>query len=312
MRTLSGIQPTGVPHLGNYLGALQHWAAPASHLALFSMMDLHALTTVRDARALRADVRTGIAVLLASGVTPSPNRILFVQSRVPQHAELAWVLSCVAPLNASAKSPTLGLLGYPVLMAADILLYNATHVPVGHDQVQHLELARDMSRAFTAAWGLPLSTPQAVVHPATARIMSLTSPMKKMSKSDPDAHSRILVSDSPDAVAAKVRRAVTDSLGPVTTRNLNQRPGVANLLGILAACTPGGFAPAQADGWDAKQLKQAVTDAVVSTIAPVGREMERLLKDEAYVDGVVAEGSQRAAELAEANMKRIRRAVGIS
>ncbi|KAF8602724.1 tryptophanyl-tRNA synthetase [Ceratobasidium sp. AG-I] len=359
----SGIQPTGIPHLGNYLGALFNWvslqknAAPADRL-YFSIVGLHALTLPQDPVKLRKDRMDLLATLLAIGLDPRRS-VIFCQDQVPQHAELAWILNCATPMGKLQRMTTwksklavarnansdeevdeshlnLGLFAYPVLQAADILLYRATHVPVGEDQQQHLELSRDLADLFNRTHKervFPL--PQHIITPAK-RILSLRDPTQKMSKSAPHQASRILLTDPTEVIEKKIRSAVTDSERGVTY-NPTERPGVANLLTILDACESiGSHASTQdenIDGNEARdgrtsdtrlealatrfatvshaELKRSVTEAVEATIAPIRSEYARVRADESYLRDVAEAGRMRAAEAAEETMWTVREILGV-
>ena len=327
----SGIQPTGIPHLGNYLGALRNWldlqttAGPQDRL-FFSIVGLHAITMPQSPRQLWAERRDMMATLLAIGLDPERSTI-FHQEQVHQHAELGWVLNCLAPFGRLQRMTTwkaklataqtdeshlaLGLFAYPVLQAADILLYRATHVPVGEDQVQHLELSRDLADLFNRTYKsrfFPL--PQHLITP-TKRVLSLRDPASKMSKSAPDANSRILLTDTPADVHRKVRRAVTDSDVPISYDPAT-RPGVSNLLSILHALHPGqGDMHALAQSIpSALALKNQVTEAVVETLRPIQDNLHRIAQDPAYLDQVERSGREKAEQVAQANMQRVRQLVG--
>ena len=336
-RVLSGIQPSGTPHLGNYLGALRNWVAlqeknVASNTAgpestLFSIVDLHAITVNRPAEVLRRDVRGMAVALLACGVDPKRSS-LFVQSQVPSHAELMWVLSTFTPLGslyrmtqfkskAAAHNENAGLLMYPVLMAADILLYKSTSVPVGHDQLQHLELARDVRLAFQRHTGSTVFPEPVPLMPAGAekRVMSLSDPSKKMSKSVGGKRSLIYLNDTADDIRRKVRRAVTDSLGPFSLAGWENRPGLRNLANIYLSLSEGesgsGAGLDDWEGWDLSRCKDHVADAVIATIVPIGEEMARLERDREYIDSVLAEGRDVARGIAARTMSEVRGAVGL-
>ena len=340
---LSGIQPTGVPHLGNYLGALRDWVKmqPAASAAVaskanenkecfYSLMDLHALTVPRPGAELKRDIADGACTLLACGLKPEPGRCrLFVQSDVKQHTELAWFLSCVATVGqlermtqykekaaargaaTGGKGPTLGLMSYAVLMAADILVYKATTVPVGEDQVQHLELARDLAQAFGREWKYAFVLPNTKMG-RSRRVMSLTDASKKMSKSDPLPNSRILLTDDADQIAKKIRTAKTDSLGPIVVgESLDARPEVRNLLEILNAVSGDVDQTSHVAGLNMGDFKKAVTDAVVREVVPIGKEIARLRGDLGYVGKVLSEGAEEARDAAEATMREVRAVLGV-
>ncbi|OAL51238.1 tryptophanyl-tRNA synthetase [Pyrenochaeta sp. DS3sAY3a] len=350
----SGIQPTGIPHLGNYLGALRQWvklqndAAPETTL-LFSVVDLHAITIKQDPRQLAQWRKEMLASLLAVGLDPKRS-IIFAQSSVKQHAELMWILSCGAsmgylgrmtqwksklslPTTASPLDPSpsnkdalkLGLFSYPVLQAADILLYNTTHVPVGDDQAQHLEFARDVALGFNNTYAssnpdddaAPLLTvPQTLLSPAK-RVMSLTDPSKKMSKSDPKPKSRILITDSRDEIFAKLKTALTDSIDGISYDRL-ARPGVSNLIDLLFYFDAGGAAAPEdlardLSGVSMKALKERVAETVDRGIRDVRGRYEEVMGAGLGVglEEIALEGGRRAEDIAEETMGRVRGAVGL-
>ncbi|RDL35066.1 Uncharacterized protein BP5553_06997 [Venustampulla echinocandica] len=339
----SGIQPTGIPHLGNYLGALQQWvklqntAAPSTKL-LYSIVDLHAITLPQDAQKLRQWKREGLATLLAIGLDPERS-ILFHQSSVFAHTELMWILSCTAsmgylsrmtqwksklsltddtsPLEESAKSKLkLGLFSYPVLQAADILVHRATHVPVGEDQSQHLEFARECVTNFNHAYGPHLIAPKTIMSPAK-RVMSLQEPHLKMSKSHVDPRSRILITDTPEIIYKKLMSALTDSTNSISYDPV-ARPGVSNLLELLSHF--------DAEGRDAQKLavvygdlglgqfKKVVATTISESLAGIREKYAQVLNQDggAYLDHVEREGARRARENANATMAIVREAVGLS
>jgi tryptophanyl-tRNA synthetase len=329
MRIFSGVQPTGRGlHLGNYLGALRRFgdiqaSAPQS---LFCIVDLHAMTVRYDPRTLRSAVRSTLAAYLAIGLDPSRS-ILFAQSSVREHAELAWILNCTARLGSldrmtqfkdkagpDAERESLGLYAYPVLMAADILLYRATHVPVGEDQRQHLELAREIAQRFNHAHGYDVfPKPFAMVGESAARVMSLQDPTRKMSKSDPSAIGRIDLTDDADTIARKVAKAVTDAGAmPESVEALADRAGVRNLVEILAALTRQDLDQtlAQMQGLRFSDLKRRLTDVLVAEIVPIGARIHELEGYPAHLEVMLDEGAERARAIAQATMDDVRIACG--
>lgn len=327
-RVLSGVQPTGNLHLGNYLGAIRNFVAlQQSHECLYCVVDLHAITVFQDPAELAANTREVAAAFIAAGVDPN-NHIVFNQAQVPQHAELAWVLNCVARMGwlnrmtqfkekagKDREKASVGLYVYPNLMAADILLYQATHVPVGEDQKQHLELARDIAQKFNNDFGaegfFPL--PEPLIQGPATRVMSLRDGTKKMSKSDPSDLSRITMLDSADDIAKKIRKAKTDpDVLPESQEALAARPEAANLLGIYAALAEQDLdaAISQFAGQQFSALKEALAELAIAKIAPIGDEMRRLNEDPGHVDAVLADGAARARALAEPVMAEVRRLVG--
>ena len=328
LRVLSGVQPTGNLHLGNYLGAIRNFVElQNSHECLYCVVDLHAITVFQDPAELAANTREVAAAFIAAGVDPK-NHIVFNQAQVPQHAELAWVLNCVARMGwlnrmtqfkekagKDREKASVGLYVYPNLMAADILLYQATHVPVGEDQKQHLELARDIAQKFNndfdAEGFFPL--PEPLIQGPATRVMSLRDGSKKMSKSDPSDLSRITMLDSADEIAKKIRKAKTDpDVLPESEGGLDGRPEAANLLGIYAALVEQELAQTinQFAGQQFSALKEALAELAIAKIAPIGDEMRRLNDDPGAVDAVLADGAARARAIAEPVMAEVRKLVG--
>ena len=313
-RIFSGIQPTGNLHLGNYLGAIRNWVQlQHDYECIFCIVDLHALTLPQDPLQLRHSTREVTAAYLAAGID-AEHCIIFNQSIVSAHAELAWLLGCLTPLGwlnrmtqFKEKAPKdrsnagLGLYAYPVLMAADILAYKATHVPVGEDQKQHLELARDIAGAFNRRYEqdfFPLPEPQ-IFGPAT-RVMSLRDGMKKMSKSDTSDYSRINMTDDADAIALKIRRAKTDPEPlPDTLAALEKRPEADNLVGIYAALAGESQEAAlrRFAGQNFSTFKDALSELAVEVLGKVGGEMRRLMADPGHIDTVLRHGAGRAAAI---------------
>ena len=313
-RIFSGIQPTGNLHLGNYLGAIRNWVQlQHDYECIFCIVDLHALTLPQDPLQLRHSTREVTAAYLAAGID-AEHCIIFNQSMVSAHAELAWLLGCLTPLGwlnrmtqFKEKAPKdrsnagLGLYAYPVLMAADILAYKATHVPVGEDQKQHLELARDIAGAFNRRYEqdfFPLPEPQ-IFGPAT-RVMSLRDGMKKMSKSDTSDYSRINMTDDADAIALKIRRAKTDPEPlPDTLAALEKRPEADNLVGIYAALAGESQEAAlrRFAGQNFSTFKDALSELAVEVLGKVGGEMRRLMADPGHIDTVLRHGAERAAAI---------------
>ncbi len=327
-RVLSGVQPTGNLHLGNYLGAIRNFVAlQQTHECLYCVVDLHAITAFQDPVELAANTRDVAAAFIAAGVNPKAH-IVFNQAQVRQHSELAWVLNCVARMGwlnrmtqfkekagKDREKASVGLYIYPNLMAADILLYKATHVPVGEDQKQHLELARDIAQKFNSDFAAPdfFPLPKSLIQGPTTRVMSLRDGNKKMSKSDPSDLSRITLLDQADDIAKKIRKAKTDSDAlPDTAVELAHRPEAANLLGIFAALDE---APLEAvvtrfAGQPFSALKAQLTELVIAKIEPIGAEMKRLRADRATLNAILADGGERAAAIAEPVMAEVRRRVG--
>ena len=324
MRVFSGIQPTGHLHIGNYLGALRQFVALAEKAeCLFCVVDLHALTLPQDPEALRRDTRQIAALYLACGIDPQKS-VVFVQSQVPQHAELSWLLGCVATFgelrrmtqfkdkSQGQESVPFGLLAYPVLMAADILLYRATAVPVGEDQKQHLELARDLAQRFNARFGETFPVPEPLIGQAGARVMSLQNPEEKMSKSAPDANSRIEMLDPPDVVRKKFKRAVTDS-GREVHYDPEGKPAVSNLLEIFSLVTGESIAALEARYGDSGygRFKQDLGEAVVAFLEPIQQAHANLITAQDHLDAVLRTGAERALQMATPVMQTVRNKMGL-
>lgn len=315
-RVFSGIQPSGNLTLGNYLGALKRFANSQNDgiESIFCMVDLHAITVWQDPAALRHATRELAAGFIASGIDPQKS-ILFNQSQVPEHTQMAWVFNCVARMGwmkrmtqfkdkagKNAEQASLGLFGYPALMAADILVYHATHVPVGEDQKQHLELTRDIAIKFNNDYGVdffPVTEP--VIEGAATRVMSLRDGSKKMSKSDPSDMSRINLTDDADTIAKKIRKAKTDPEPlPETAKELEDRPEARNLVNIFAALNDQSVDQVMQDmgGKAFSEFKPLLADLAVEKLAPISDEMARLMQDVAEIDRILADGSQRARAIA--------------
>jgi tryptophanyl-tRNA synthetase len=336
-RVFSGMQPSGNLHLGNYLGAMVQWVAmQRSHECIYCVVDMHAITVWQDPKELKDSIRQVAAAYIAAGVDPKTT-ILFNQSQVPEHAELAWIFNCVARLGwlnrmtqfkekagKDRENASVGLYAYPVLMAADILAYRATHVPVGDDQKQHLELCRDIAQKFNNDFAepirgagfadgtfFPLCEP-VIIGPAT-RVMSLRDGTRKMSKSEPSDMSRINMTDDADTIARKIQRAKTDPHAlPGEESGLEGRPEADNLVGIYAALA--GTSKAQVlkefGGAQFSTFKKALADLTVARLAPVNAEMSRLLADPAEIDRVLGEGARRAQALAAPIVAKVKDIVG--
>ena len=315
-RVVSGIQPTGNLHLGNYLGAIRNWVRMQDEgECLFFLADLHAITVWNDPAELRSNIRSMAAALIAAGVDPA-RAVLFPQSMVRAHAELAWILNCIARIGwlnrmtqfkeksgKDREGASIGLFAYPVLQAADVLVYKASHVPVGEDQKQHLELARDIAQKFNADYGTDLfPLPEPLIQGAAARIMSLRDGTAKMSKSDPSDMIRIKLTDDADTIASKVKKAKTDpEVLPGDPALLADRPEARNLIAIYAALadTTTEAVLAQFEGKGFGAFKPALAELMVERIAPITRRFNALRDDEAHLDAVLRQGAERAAALAE-------------
>src|SRR5580698_5939993 len=332
----SGVQPTGNLHLGNYLGALKRFVEmQATHPCLYCVVDLHAMTMPHEPEQLRKSIREVTAAFLACGIDAKRN-IVFNQSRVAEHAELAWVLDCVARMGwlnrmtqfkekagKDRENASVGLDTYPDLMAADILVYRATHVPVGEDQKQHLELSRDIAQKFNNDFGASIQAqgfgeaffplPEPVIAGEATRVMSLRDGTKKMSKSDPSDQSRINLTDDADNIALKVRRAKTDPEPlPSEEKGLETRPEADNLVGIFAALADTTRADVLRQYGNAQfsTFKNALTDLAVTKLTPINSEMKRLLNDPASIDAVLKDGSERARKIARETMNAVKDIVG--
>jgi len=335
-RVFSGVQPTGNLHLGNYLGALVKFVALQERYdCIYCVVDMHAITVWQDPAELKRSIREVTAAFLACGIDPKAH-IIFNQSQVAEHAELAWVFNCVARLGwlnrmtqfkekagKDRENASVGLYAYPTLMAADILVYRATHVPVGEDQKQHLELSRDIAQKFNndfaesiAAHGFgdaffPL--PEPIIQGPATRVMSLRDGSKKMSKSDASDYSRINLTDDADAIAQKIRKAKTDPDPlPHEEKGLESRPEADNLVGIYAALADKTKADVLREfgGAQFSAFKAALVDIAVSRLGPIGAQMKRLVQDPVYIDSVLADGAARAQAIASETMKAVKDIVG--
>ncbi len=319
----SGMQATGNLTLGNYLGALKNWVTLSDEYECFySVVDMHSITVRQDPATLRKRARALLTLYIAAGLDPKKNCIYY-QSHVSGHAELSWILNCftyMGELNRmtqfkdkSAKHAdniNAGLFTYPVLMAADILLYQTDMVPVGVDQMQHLELTRDVAERFNNIYGDVFTIPEAYIGKVGAKIMSLQDPTKKMSKSDENPNGSIYLMDDPDTIMRKCKRAVTDSEAQILYRD--EQPGVKNLIDIYSACT--GKMPADVvkefDGKGYGDFKLAVGEAVVSVLKPLQDEVARLNKEKAYIDSVIKENAEKANYYATKTLRKVQRKVG--
>ena len=330
-RVLSGVQPTGALHLGNWLGAIRNWVTlQDNHDTFVCVVDLHAITVPHDPARLAADTRTTAALYLACGIDPKRTAV-FVQSQVSAHSELCWLLNCVTPLNwlermiqfkekavKQGDNVSVGLLDYPVLMAADILLYDADLVPVGEDQKQHLELARDIAQQrINARFGREdapvLKVPQPMILKEGARVMSLSDGRSKMSKSDPNEGSRITLLDPPELIAKKIKRAKTDPERGLEFDN-PQRPETDNLLGLYSILSGKGRELAAAEcaemGWG--QFKPLLTEATIAALTPIQARYQELISDPDELNQVLSEGREKASAVAQATVDRVRAALGFA
>ena len=322
----SATQPSGKITLGNYLGALRNWAAlQDDYNALYCVADEHAITVRQDPAALRRQTLELYAQFIACGIDPERS-IVFIQSHVPQHAELAWVLNCYTMFgelsrmtqfkDKSAKNADNingGLFTYPSLMAADILLYQPDYVPVGEDQKQHVELCHTIARRFNGIYGDVFKMPEPYVPKVGARIMSLTNPTAKMSKSENEDPGRVLVMDTPETIMRQFKRAITDSDTENCVRfDRENKPGVSNLMSIYSSCTGKSFEEIEAEfaGCGYGKFKPAVGEAVVETLRPIREEATRIMKDKAYLEQVYRDGAEKASYVAEKTLRKVYKKVG--
>jgi tryptophanyl-tRNA synthetase len=335
-RVFSGVQPTGNLHLGNYLGAITKFVAlQAQYDCIYCVVDMHAITVWQEPAELMHATREVTAAFIACGIDPK-RHIVFNQSQVAEHAELAWVFNCVARLGwlnrmtqfkekagKDRENVSVGLYAYPTLMAADILVYRATHVPVGEDQKQHLELSRDIAAKFNNDYAASIAAhgygdaffplPEPIIQGPATRVMSLRDGSKKMSKSEPSDYSRINLTDDADAIAQKIRKAKTDPEPlPSEEKGLETRPEADNLVGIYAALgdTTKAAVLAEFGGAQFSTFKSALVDLAVAKLGPIGAEMKKLVKDPVYIDGILGEGSERARAIAAETMKAVKDVVG--
>ncbi len=323
-RMLSGIQPSGDLHLGNYLGAIKNWADRVNdYECYYFMADQHTITVRQDPAELRRRSINQLAQYIACGLDPEKNT-LFLQSHVPAHAQLAWVLNCYTMFGElsrmtqfkdksekHADNINAGLFTYPVLMAADILLYQPDYVPVGEDQKQHVEITRDIAQRFNSVYGEVFKIPEPMIAKTGARIMGLTTPGDKMSKSIPDGC--VFIMDTPDVIAKKFKRAITDSDTENCVRyDKENKPGVANLMNIYSTITGKTFEEIEKEfeGMGYGKFKPVVGEAVVEHLRPIREEAERLIKDKAYLDSVYKEGAERASYMANKTLRKVYKKVG--
>src|SRR5450755_3973260 len=335
-KVFSGVQPTGNLHLGNYLGAITKFVALQERYdCIYCVVDMHAITVWQDPAELPRATREVTAAFIACGIDPKKH-IVFNQSQVSGHAELAWIFNCVARMGwlnrmtqfkekagKDRENASVGLYVYPNLMAADILVYRATHVPVGEDQKQHLELARDIAQKFNNDFGASIHAhgfgdaffplPEPLIQGPATRVMSLRDGTKKMSKAEPSDYSRINLTDDADAIAQKIRKAKTDPEPlPHEEKGLEQRPEADNLVGIYAALKGSSKADVLREfgGGQFSSFKTALADLAVAKLGPIGAEMKKLMQDPVYIDSVLADGSERAQALAAETMKAVKDIVG--
>ena len=329
-KIFSGVQPSGNLHLGNYLGAIKNFVALQNEKdseCVYCIVDLHAITVKQNPNELKKNIKETLATFIASGLDPKKS-IIFNQSSVSAHSEGAWILSCVARMGwlnrmtqfkekagKDKEKASIGLYAYPVLMAADILLYDATHVPVGNDQKQHLELCRDIAQRFNNDFNSPdfLKVPEPLIQKHFSRIMSLKDGTKKMSKSDPSDLSRINLTDEKDEIINKIKKAKTDTMSmPGSGENLSKRPEVENLLGIYASLSSQDLKDTikQFSGKNFSEFKENLSELVVEKINPISNEIKKLLDDETYLSNILFEGFQKADKIASKKIKLMKEIIG--
>tara|TARA_B100000686_G_scaffold281448_1_gene303186 strand:- start:2714 stop:3715 length:1002 start_codon:yes stop_codon:yes gene_type:complete len=329
-KIFSGVQPTGNLHLGNYIGAIKNFVDlqnEEGNECIYCVVDLHAITTKQDPKILKNNIRETTAAFLASGIDPKKS-IIFNQSLVSAHSEGSWVLGCVARMGwlnrmtqfkekagKDKEKASVGLYIYPVLMAADILLYDASHVPVGEDQKQHLELSRDIAQKFNLDFNAPnfLRVPEPLIQKNFSRIMSLKDGTKKMSKSDPSDLSRINLTDSKDQIINKIKKAKTDTDPlPKDDKNLNKRPEVENLLGIYSSLNKQSIKDSinEFSGKNFSYFKEKLAELVVEKISPISLEINKLQKDNNFIDNVLKEGGEKANSFAAKKVKEMKKILG--
>ena len=329
-KIFSGVQPTGNLHLGNYLGAIKNFVElqnKKENQCIFCVVDLHAITVRQDPKELKKNIRETAATFVACGIDPA-NSIIFNQSMVSAHSEAAWILSCVSRIGwlnrmtqfkekagKDKEKASIGLYSYPVLMAADILLYDATHVPVGDDQKQHLELCRDIAQKFNNDFGVTdfLKAPEPLIQKQFSRIMSLKDGIKKMSKSDPSDLSRINLTDDKDQIINKIKKAKTDPLPlPGAINNLAERPEAENLLGIYSSLKNQNLEKSinEFNGKNFSEFKEKLSEILTEKIEPISKEIKRLLEDKKYLDSILLEGSEKADKIASKKIKEMKELVG--
>ena len=329
-KIFSGVQPTGNLHLGNYLGAIKNFVDlnnDSENKCIFCVVDLHAITVKQDPKELKNNIQETVATFIASGINPKKS-IIFNQSSIPAHAEGAWILSCVARMGwlnrmtqfkekagKDKEKASVGLYSYPVLMASDILLYDATHVPVGDDKKQHLELCRDIAQKFNSDFEAEnfLQVPEPLIQKDFSRIMSLKDGSRKMSKSELSDLSRINLTDNKDMVINKIKKAKTDPLPmPSNLRDLEERPEAKNLLGIYSSLTNSSLEKSieMFAGKNFSEFKEKLSEVLVERIQPISEEIKKLLNDKLYLDNILLEGVERANIIASKKIKKIKEIVG--
>ena len=325
----SGVQPTGEIHIGNYLGAISQFVSNQDeYKSIFSIVDLHAITIPQNPKELLNRTRQVLAIFLASGIDPSKN-IIFNQSQVPEHTQLAWILNCTARVGwlnrmtqfkdkagKNKENASIGLYTYPILMAADILLYSASHVPVGDDQKQHLELARDIAHKFNTDYDTDIfRLPEPLMNKSSTRIMSLRDGSKKMSKSDISEYSRILMTDSNDEISIKIKKAKTDPMNmPSSSEEAGNRPEIDNLLNIYCACTGKSKDIIISDfsGKEISNFKNDLTNVIISVVEPIAIKTKEFLNDPGYLDNILKKGSDDARKIAKLKIEDLYKIIGMS
>jgi len=329
-KIFSGVQPTGNLHLGNYIGAIKNFVDlqnQKDNHCVFCVVDLHAITVKQDPKVLKNNIRETTATFLASGINPKKS-IIFNQSLVPAHSETSWILGCIAKMGwlnrmtqfkekagKDKEKASVGLYIYPVLMAADILLYDSTHVPVGEDQKQHLELSRDIAQKFNLDYEVPnfFKIPEPLIQKNFSRIMSLKDGTKKMSKSDPSDLSRINMTDSKEQIINKIKKAKTDTdLLPNSDKDINKRPEAENLLGIYSSMNHQSLAKTinEFSGKNFSDLKQKLAEIVAEKILPISNEINKLQKDPKFIDDVLHEGAEKADKIVRKKVEEIKKIIG--
>jgi tryptophanyl-tRNA synthetase len=329
-KIFSGVQPTGNLHLGNYLGAIKNFVElnnDSKNECIFCVVDLHAITVKQDSKELKRNIRETVATFIACGIDPNKS-IIFNQSKVSAHSEAAWLLSCVARMGwlnrmtqfkekagKDKEKASIGLYSYPILMAADILLYDASHVPVGEDQKQNLELCRDIAQKFNTDYEVEnfFKIPEPLIQKEFSRIMSLKDGTKKMSKSELSDLSRINLTDNKDAIVNKIKKAKTDPLPlPSRVEELNERPEAKNLLGIFSSLTNSTLDKSVKDfeGKNFSEFKESLTQVLVEKIQPISSEIKKLINDEDFLDKILLDGHKKANNIASNKVKKMQEIIG--
>ena len=327
-KIFSGVQPSGNLHLGNFLGAIKNFVSLQNQEntdCVYCIVDLHAITTKQDPKALKENIRETLATFIASGIDPKKS-IIFNQSAVSAHSEGAWILSCIARMGwlnrmtqfkekagKDKEKASVGLYSYPILMASDILLYDSTHVPVGDDQKQHLELCRDIAQKFNLDFNAPdfLKVPEPIIQKYFSRIMSLKDGTKKMSKSDPSDLSRVNLTDDKDVIKNKIKKAKTDSL-PISEKDIEKRFEAKNLLEIYSSLAEKKIEDTinQFDGKNFSEFKEELSDIMVEKISPISLEINKLLNDKKYLDKILIEGIEKADKIANKKILEMKKIIG--